>query len=916
MADVFDDIEHYRIVARLGQGGLGRVYRAFDTRLERYVALKVLLPGGGGPDAAARLIREARAAAALDHPNAVHVYGVGSHEGAPYIAMELVRGQTLREKIATPTPLRTRLGWIVDVARALAAAHALGIVHRDVKPDNVMIREDGRVKVLDFGIARRLAVALDPSAPTEAATPTLTAKGAIVGTPAYMAPEQIRLQNVDARADQFAWGVTAYEVITGARPWAGDALSLVAAVVSDPAPPLREHVEALPDGVEAVVLRALEKRPDDRFATMNELVAALEPLTLEGAVASPASVKAMSPPATQPSGGARAALAALGAAAITAGATGLTEVITGARKSAAPQPPPKSSLRRRVLRGLAGVLAVAAAVRFGLTSLERYANQAEESPSPSASGSADVVLRTGGAVLPPGTQPVAARAYTDAIALWRTRSEHLALAELDHAIAADPSLAAAQLRYALFSFGEDPSGGREHLQKAEQERAHLDAHDAALLDVALAYMSEPPDLAGFEARVTALSARDPNDVEALYWLALAQRLRGRVPDAKATLARALAVDPGFAPAAALLGVLQLLEEGDFDGALATTEACLARAPNAALCIGNKIMILTARGRCAENEAVARKWAATMPQHPGGFSALATTLDALDRPVERVEEWLRAMSERLRPSQRAEADTWNRAKLAMAHGGFDDAERALHEAERLAASRPELTVRAGVTSMLAHLYLEEGRPRDAGAVAERLLKRESALSRTTLPTWQGISFDPTLGLASIGAHFGSLPKEELERRRAAWLAEQEKAIAGRKTPGIRGALWVNAFAMTAETADEAKAALALLPDYGGSFPPVIEAYPDALADVGRVRLLAGEADAAVKVLRLVVANCDILERPLTIVRAREQLGEALEQMGDKAGARDAYRAVLARWGSAKPKSVTAERARSRLKALGN
>lgn len=306
----------------------------------------------------------------------------------------------------------------------------------------------------------------------------------------------------------------------------------------------------------------------------------------------------------------------------------------------------------------------------------------------------------------------------------------------------------------------------------------------------------------------------------------------------------------------------------------------------------------------------------MPQHPGGFYALASTLDALDRPVESVDESLRAMSERERPSQRPEVDAWNHAKLAMAHGAFDDAERALHDAERIAASRPELTVRAGVTSMLAHLYLEEGRPRDAGAVAEQLLKRESALARTALPSWQGITFNPTLGLASIAAHFGSLPKEELERRRAAWLAEQEKAIAGRTTPGIRGALWTNAFAMPAETVDEAKAAIALLPEYGGSFPPVIEAYPDALADLGRVRLLAGEDEAAMKSLRLVVANCDILERPLTIIRAREQLGEALERTGDKAGARDAYRAVLARWGNAKPKSVTAEKARSRLKALGN
>src|SRR5262245_54512777 len=190
MVEIGQTVGHYRIDALLGQGGMGRVYSAFDTHLERRVALKVVLEASE-PDAAARLLREARAVAQLDHPNAVAVYGFGQHDGAPYIAMELVRGRTLRERLDGAEPWRERLGWLVDIARALAAAHALGIVHRDVKPDNVMVRDDGRVKVLDFGIARRVSANVDPSAPTEHGAPTLTAHGALVGTPAYMAPEQI-----------------------------------------------------------------------------------------------------------------------------------------------------------------------------------------------------------------------------------------------------------------------------------------------------------------------------------------------------------------------------------------------------------------------------------------------------------------------------------------------------------------------------------------------------------------------------------------------------------------------------------------------------------------------------------------------------------------------------------------------------
>jgi eukaryotic-like serine/threonine-protein kinase len=164
-----DTFERYTIDAAIGHGGMGVVYRAHDSRLDRRVALKVL---GGGVDRGqgdgdARLLREARAAAALDHPNAVSIFDVGEHEGATYIVMELVSGRTLREVVGDASvPVATRVTWLADVARALAAAHRRGLVHRDIKPENVMVRDDGVVKVLDFGIARRIAGQVDPSAPT------------------------------------------------------------------------------------------------------------------------------------------------------------------------------------------------------------------------------------------------------------------------------------------------------------------------------------------------------------------------------------------------------------------------------------------------------------------------------------------------------------------------------------------------------------------------------------------------------------------------------------------------------------------------------------------------------------------------------------------------------------------------------
>jgi eukaryotic-like serine/threonine-protein kinase len=299
-----ETFERYTIDAAIGQGGMGCVYRAHDPRLDRRVAIKLISDGAAGDDANARLLREARAAAALDHPNAVSIFDVGEHDGAPYIVMELVSGRTLREAIGDASvPLATRVAWLADVGRALAAAHKRGLVHRDIKPENVMVREDGMVKVLDFGIARRSASAVDPSAPTHAsALVTLTKEGVKVGTPMYMAPEQIRGDALDGRADQFAWGVVAYELFTGKLPWrgAGEPLAAVASILTDEPPPGSLTGAGLSPEIAVVVRRALSKRAGDRFATMDDLVRALDAAVKgevsSGRAADPASAPVSAPP--------------------------------------------------------------------------------------------------------------------------------------------------------------------------------------------------------------------------------------------------------------------------------------------------------------------------------------------------------------------------------------------------------------------------------------------------------------------------------------------------------------------------------------------------------------------------------------------------------------------------------------------
>ncbi len=281
-----DTFERYTIEAPLGQGGMGCVYRAHDARLGRRVALKVISDGQADANANARLLREARAAAALDHPNAVSIFDVGEYEGTPFIVMELVSGRTLRGAVGdAAVPAATCVAELADVARALAVAHKRGLVHRDIKPENVMVREDGVVKVLDFGIARRQGGSIDPHGETETpALPTLTIKGVKLGTPFYMAPEQIRGDALDGRTDQFAWGVVAYELLAGRLPWrgSGDAMAVMASVLTDRVDRAPLDQAAVPRAIQDVILRALEKRPEDRFPSMDDVAQALDAAVREG----------------------------------------------------------------------------------------------------------------------------------------------------------------------------------------------------------------------------------------------------------------------------------------------------------------------------------------------------------------------------------------------------------------------------------------------------------------------------------------------------------------------------------------------------------------------------------------------------------------------------------------------------------
>ena len=266
---------HYRILEKIGAGGMGEVYRAHDEQLERDVALKVLpATGFSDPAARARLLREARSAAGLNHPHICTVHEVGEADGQAYIAMELVEGQSLSVRLgAGGIPAEEVLRYGLQLAEALAHAHERGIVHRDLKSANVMVSPEGRAKVLYFGLAKRLSGAEPAEAPTQSQA-SLTQLGALVGTLAYMAPEQLRGQAADARSDVWALGVVLYEMAAGQQPFRGDTgYDLTAAILREPPPSLPSKV---PAQLQAVIERCLEKEPERRYQRGEEVRVALE----------------------------------------------------------------------------------------------------------------------------------------------------------------------------------------------------------------------------------------------------------------------------------------------------------------------------------------------------------------------------------------------------------------------------------------------------------------------------------------------------------------------------------------------------------------------------------------------------------------------------------------------------------------
>ncbi len=850
------NIGRFKVVAEIGRGGMGIVFLAEDEKLRRKVALKLLPPSfAADEERRRRFLREARAAAAVSHPNLVTVYDVGEHEGRGYIAMEYLRGRSMRERLSERL---LSVDEAVELARqvlaGLAHAHAAGLLHRDLKPENVLVDHDGRVRLVDFGLAK-----LDGD--VEAPGDNSTRDGLVMGTPGYMSPEQARGQAVDARSDIFSFGVLFYEMLTRKRPFTGPTRADVVTSLLRDAPPrvdvARPEVGA---ALGDLVHRCLAKAPDDRFPSAAVLEDALDDAwtTSKREVrAAPTPADASSAPLRLP---ARTWPWMVAAAAIALGG-----VVIAITQRGGPALPPAAAADAATTRGIA----------------------ITEVP------------------LPKSNSPEALAAYRQGLQAIRDADWAIAEERFADAVKHDPELSSAHLRIAILcgSSNGGPAQAREELSRAMTTRANLPGRDQALLMAVEPLINrDPAERSVARQRLHDLVMAHPDDAELWHYFAVFG-CEG-TDEGIAAERRAVELDPQFADAWQVLAA-QLAQRGKVDEALAAIERCVVISPLTADCRGERARLYGMMGECGRMEEDLRRGLSSNPRAASIWHEdRAAALVAVGRSDDTVLEAFRQKWALLGEDRRKGVEGIDRAQLAAARGRFAEAEGLLVDGEKAIASDPNAHIHARYAGLRIAIMRELGHPKDAAKVAETYVAKKAVWIGSTS------AMDAEIPMLRVMEHGGLLTHQELTRRRDEWYRRATTDEASR----VPTLVWALAFANWIETPAEAKEAIAAIPNEVVVSEGVkVGKESFVSAELGNLLLLAGRAQDALLQLEGATNACNWLHWPVEHTQALLHLGQAREAVGDVEHACQSYQRVVARWGTA-AKSATRDLAKARLKAL--
>ncbi|WP_394830561.1 serine/threonine protein kinase [Pendulispora rubella] len=852
----------FQMEREAGLGGMGVVYRAIDCQGGRAVALKVLRKSD--PTAIRRFEREAEALGQLHHPGIVRYFAHGhSEEGEPYLAMEWIEGESLSVRIARalvagrPLGVREVVALGHALADALAAAHARGIVHRDVKPSNILL-VDGRLeepKLADFGIVRADSAG------------SMTTSGVVIGTVGYMAPEQARgADDLDGRADLFSLGCVLYRCLTNAEVFEGTgAVMVLAKLLLHDAPRVSDHRADVPSALDDVIACLLAKNPDDRPPTATAVKEELARIALSLDGGSPHD--------------------------------GLS--VTRREK-----------LRRGWrFRPVAWLGLAATVLSAGLLSRGTTSRRTAEANSPVQVAGTPVTALP----ISPSCTPVAAALYRRGLQAIRQTDWPQADRLFEEASHADPSCPQVYLQRLIVSEGAlSRKQQRELLARAVGYRDALSERDRLLLDVSTAVVG--PDAAREKEAYQLLdqaARRFPGDAQILM---LASMRAPNIGPGRAELelaleraAAAIAIDPAYADAVQSRARI-LARLGRSDEELAALDQCLEIAPGAVGCMGTRLAALKRRGQCADAVEQARNWTSWAPDDTQAYRQLAMSLAAVRSPRETVLEALRLRWERLPAERRPSWELFERARLAVWQGDFDEGARLANELERHVASSPSSESHFRAAMINISIAQEVGDDARAGRLAEQAMNKMAIWVGSEPNNGATFRQEPLLFAAALRGNRLSGP--QWQETGDAWEGKSQSRL----DPFER---WLLRWGPAVGAGMGAQEAMERMPptDVQSSVRSMFENLGVLESHEGWIRLEAGDAPAAVPLLENAARACQSLDYPFVNVRAHLGLARAKEKMGDKTGACAAYRVVIDQWGASKPPSVTAREAKQRSMALG-